>query len=137
MKSYFVDTWFWIALVNPKDEYHADAEGLSDELGDTATLVTSEMVFGELLAFFSREGEFLRKAAFELVSELKELPNVTVVPQTHEQFEIALARYGKFADKAWSLTDCASMVLMTEQKIFTAITRDNHFRQAGFTIRSA
>jgi hypothetical protein len=35
-------------------------------------------------------------------------------------------------DKAWSLTDCISFVVMREHEITDALTGDRHFTQAGF-----
>ena len=35
-------------------------------------------------------------------------------------------------DKDWSLTDCASFVVMEERQIRGALTPDEHFIQAGF-----
>ena len=35
-------------------------------------------------------------------------------------------------DKAWSLVDCTSFVLMKQLKIQEALTTDQHFEQAGF-----
>ena len=57
---------------------------------------------------------------------------MTVVPQTADQFEGALARYQLRADKGWSLTDCASLLIMEAEGIEAALTHDNHFVQAGF-----
>jgi predicted nucleic acid-binding protein len=37
------------------------------------------------------------------------------------------------ADKSWSLTDCASFLIMEAMGIREALTYDNHFLQAGFT----
>jgi uncharacterized protein len=36
------------------------------------------------------------------------------------------------ADKAWSLVDCSSFVIMQQEKITDALTNDHHFEQAGF-----
>jgi hypothetical protein len=57
---------------------------------------------------------------------------ITVVPQTAEQFAGALELYKKADDKEWSLTDCASFLIMEERGIRSALTRDRHFAQAGF-----
>ena len=38
----------------------------------------------------------------------------------------------KRPDKAWSLTDCISFVVMDEQGLREALTGDRHFAQAGF-----
>jgi predicted nucleic acid-binding protein len=133
---YFIDTWFWIAFIDKKSGDHAAADRISREIGDDK-LVTSEMVFAELLAFFSNEGAYLRNAAVQLVEELrKQSDSVTIVPQTPDQFEHAFQRYKQYQDKEWSLTDCASMIVMDTNKITTAITKDHHFEQARFAIRN-
>jgi predicted nucleic acid-binding protein len=51
-------------------------------------------------------------------------------------FERAFAVYAKFADKEWSLVDCASFEMMRDEKLKDALTNDGHFTQAGFVIRN-
>ena len=46
--------------------------------------------------------------------------------------ERALKLYAERADKAWGLVDCASFIVMSEQRISEAFTTDRHFEQAGF-----
>jgi len=41
-------------------------------------------------------------------------------------------RYESRWDKAWSLTDCLSFVVMEEDAIEEAPTGDAHYTQAGF-----
>ncbi|MGB8982653.1 MAG: PIN domain-containing protein [Anaerolineales bacterium] len=139
MPTYFVDTWFWIALIDKKSDEHEQAESISREIGNENTLLlTSEMVFTELLAYFSKKEQCLREAASELVQELFQRDaQITIVHQTHDQFERALGRYRKFKDKQWSLTDCASMLIMDAHSITTAITNDHHFTQAGYNIKNS
>jgi predicted nucleic acid-binding protein len=41
--------------------------------------------------------------------------------------------YESRPDKAWSLTDCISFVVMNQHGLTEALTGDHHFEQAGFT----
>jgi hypothetical protein len=40
--------------------------------------------------------------------------------------------FHQHADKKWTLTDCASPVIMRERKVKNALTGDRHFEQSGF-----
>ena len=40
--------------------------------------------------------------------------------------------YRNRPDKAWSLTDCISFLVMQQGGLTDALTADEHFRQAGF-----
>ena len=40
--------------------------------------------------------------------------------------------YGERYDKAWSLTDCVSIVVVHERGLGEVLTNDKHFQQAGF-----
>ena len=54
------------------------------------------------------------------------------MPQTSAQFDAAVDRYASRLDKNWSLTDCASFILMEEMDITEALAHDRDFEQAGF-----
>jgi predicted nucleic acid-binding protein len=130
--EYFADTWFWIALINMKDQHHERAMQLLPKIAD-ARLITSEMVLTELLNMYAGKGQFWRAKVLEYVEKLKERPDILIFEQTHEQFVKALNRYSCYLDKEWGLTDCASFLLMEERSIQSALTDDRHFEQAGFT----
>jgi uncharacterized protein len=49
-----------------------------------------------------------------------------------ELYQQGLALYDNRPDKAWSLTDCISFVVMERQGLREALTGDRHFQQAGF-----
>lgn len=134
MPKYFADTWFWIGLINRRDQAHADAESVSDAITEDDQIFTSQMVFVELLGHFASFGEHFRTAAKELIDELSSQPSVTITQQTPAQFVDAAQKYYQHRDKKWSLTDCSSMLLMQQYQIATAITNDHHFEQAGYTI---
>lgn len=129
MKTVFADTGYWAALLNPKDQPHAKAGEVSSALGKFRIL-TTEMVLDELLAALSKVP--LRLYAIRGVEAIRSNPNVEVVPQTSLQFESAFDNYRSISDKEWSLTDCASFVLMRERGLTEALAHDHHFEQAGF-----
>jgi predicted nucleic acid-binding protein len=96
-----------------------------------AELYTSQMVLVEVLTTFCKN-EFLKKAAIEMIGTIAD--EIDVVDQTPELFDAAVVLYQNFGDKKWSLTDCASKVIMDELAIWEAATTDHHFIQMKRTI---
>ena len=90
------------------------------------------MVLVEFLNFMGRAGEHKRKLASLMVERLEVSPNVEIVPQTDAQFRAAVERYAARSDQRWSLTDCASFLVMEERDISEALAYDQDFEQAGF-----
>ena len=131
MKRIFADTCYWIAILNPKDDLHIKAIQVSKDLNPFMS-ITSEMVLTELLNSFASQGENLRKTAAKTVEGLQSSSNCDIIPQTSILFREALRRYKNRPDKFWSLTDCASFLIMEERKLTHALTYDDHFSQAGF-----
>ena len=62
MRRVFADTYYWIALLNDKDQGHAAAQAISQSLGQ-ATIITTQEVLGEVLTHFSGYGRFMRQSA--------------------------------------------------------------------------
>ena len=92
------------------------------------------MVLAEVLNMFGRRGAPLREAAVKAVEVIMRNPQVEVVPQTCRLFRDALALYSERSDKDWSLTDCASFLIMDRRKIAEALTHDRHFEQRGYRV---
>jgi len=133
MKLVFVDSFYWIARLDPGQHWHGKAREIQPRLMGVRLLTTYE-VLSEVLAFYSRKGPILRRAAAEWIESVLSDPNITVVPQTKELFVAGFRLYKERLDKDWSLTDCISMVVMQRNGISDALTHDHHFIQAGFTI---
>jgi predicted nucleic acid-binding protein len=131
MKAIFADTSYWLALLSTQDALHRKAVGMSGQLAGTK-VVTSEMVFVELLNSLSSGNPRERRAVVNAVQGFRGSASVIVVPQTPEQFAVAFERYKRSADKNWSLTDCASFQIMETERITAALTHDHHFVQVGF-----
>lgn len=91
MSLVFADTGYWVAVLDPKDELHEPALKLSHNLGKVR-IVTTEMVFAELLGLLGRTTE-LRNVVARAVDAIFADPNTEVVPQTSLQFRAAFDRY--------------------------------------------
>jgi len=131
MRKIFADTGYWIALLNPDDALHQKARNLTISLKNVP-IVSSEMVFTELLNAFSGSGSFYRRKAVNFINYSFNSPEIEVVSQTNELFKNALELYNNRPDQAWSHTDCTSFQIMQQQNILEALAYDKHFEQAGF-----
>jgi predicted nucleic acid-binding protein len=105
LKRVFVDTGFWIALLNEGDELHKQALVLAKDF-QNVQWITTHMVLTELLNYLGSKGKNVRRAAAALVQGLQKTSKVVVVRQTSTQFDNAFNLYSQRPDKAWSLTDC-------------------------------
>ncbi len=107
----FADAFYWVALLNPGDAFHARVVAFSRALG-TARLVTTDEVLTEVLNWFAGSGPYWRGKAATLIQDLRSDPDVDVLPQTRADFDAALALYEARPDKGYSLTDCRSMLAL-------------------------
>jgi len=131
MRRIFLDTSYLQALADERDDLHDKALPVSESNG-VYLGVTTEMVLTELPNAFSNRGEYLGQVAIDIVEALRADPNIEIIPQTAEQFEKAMKFYQQRLDKSYSLTDCASMIAMKEQRLWEIMTYDRHFTQEGF-----
>ncbi|HEV7920430.1 MAG TPA: PIN domain-containing protein [Thermoanaerobaculia bacterium] len=129
-QTYFLDTWFFIALFDRRDTHHAAVRRL-EARHRRDRLVTHDGVLTEFLNYFCEDGPMARREASRLIRRIA--LDVTVVASSHELFLRALALYDARPDKEYSLTDCMSMVVMRDRGIDHILTNDHHFRQEGFT----
>ena len=132
MTVVFADAGYWIALLHTSDRLHVRARSVAAGLG-AATIVTTQMVLVEVLDHFAGTGERRQSLAVQMVRDLEARPDVEIVPQTDAQFRAAAERYAARPDQRWSLTDCASFLVMEERNIIEALAYDRDFEQAGFT----
>lgn len=126
--SVFVDTFFWLALVNPNDAWHDRAVRWAEEVD--RRLITTEVVLLEVAdALCARRH---RQWAVDLVSAIRDGEEATTVAVDTRLFTRGFDLYREREDKNWSLTDCISFVVMSEREIREALTGDVNFTQAGF-----
>ena len=128
----FADAGYWIALFNPRDRLHDAALAIAAN-PDFDHIVTTQMVLAEALNLVGSIGPDHRQRAANLATALAESADVDIVPQTPSQFEAARELFQARTDQSWSLTDCASFLVMQERGITVALAHDRDFEQAGFT----
>jgi uncharacterized protein len=115
MKQLFADAFYWIASINPGDNWHDRAIALTATL-DQVQVVTTDEVLTEVLTFFAGRGTQMRRRAVQLVKSLLNNPRVLVLPQTHNSFLVGVELYEGRPDKQYSLPDCISMhTLMSDR----------------------
>jgi uncharacterized protein len=133
MRTVFGDSVYWIALANPRDQWHDVARQVSRDLGPCCVTTTEEVLI-EFLNHFGEHGTDARNVVTRMVRKLLANPNVTVLPQTRNSFLAGLDLYERRSDKGYSLTDCVSIVQMWEHRLAEILTSDHHFRQEGFSL---
>lgn len=133
MKLIFADTFYWLALVNPRDDWHQEAVIITSSLKNVK-IVTTDEILAEVLNFLSTYGTQMRRRTVRLIKDIMANPNIQVIEQTRESFLQGLNLYENRVDKEYSLTDCVSMQVMKQLGITEVLTHDKHFTQEGFII---
>lgn len=130
MKPVFADTVYFLALLNPADQFHRQARALSQQL--PGPLLTTEFILTEVGDGLSRPENRPRFARLHQL--LRAQADVEIVPASSELFRKGCELHAQRPDKEWSLTDCTSFVMMKERGIEDVLTSDHHFEQAGFRV---
>jgi len=125
-----IDTAYIIALINRRDKYHAQAQQLARQLAGQSLLITDSI----LLEVGNALARHFRQEAVEIIEQFLNAPEVEIVYTTPALFAAAFARYKKYTDKEWGLVDCISFEIMEARGIQQALTPDQHFVQARFTV---
>lgn len=133
MRKVFADSAYWIALINPKDQWRRRALEVSRELGEFSIITTDEILI-ETLNYFAESGEYFRGIVTREIEKILLNQNVELAEATHENFLEGFEFYRNRLDKGYSLTDCISMNAMHEHNISDVLTHDHHFEQEGFRL---
>jgi predicted nucleic acid-binding protein len=128
VKALFADSFYFLALLRLEDSAHARAIAASQNR--TERLITKAWILTEVADALAAPA--MREGFPRLLAALLADPACTIVPPTQDLFDAGVELYVRRPDKAWSLTDCNSFVVMLEHGMNEALTGDRHFEQAGF-----
>lgn len=130
MKSIFVDTGAWYALIDKKDPDHSAAVGFVR--ANTLPLITTNFIFDETVTLLRKRlgwdiakefGQKLKNSGFVRISSIKD-----------EDEERAWEVFLKYKDKDFSYTDCTSFSFMQRLQTDTAFSFDAHFKTMRFSM---
>ena len=130
-RDVFVDTSGFYALLVRGDDHHQQASRFLDEARRRQDrFTTTDYVLDETAT--------LLKARHHghLVPLLLDTVFSSAVCTVHwtdsERFQATADFFLKHADQGWSFTDCLSFVVMGNLRLTESLTKDVHFREAGF-----
>lgn len=133
MKVIYADTFYWIALLNPRDSWHLIALNYARKYPRVRLIITDGII-DEILNYFATRGIVMRQKALALCLKMLQEPIIQIIPYTTELRQAGFHLFGQRPDKGYSLTDCISMIVMKQMQITEVLTHDKHFTQEGFKI---
>lgn len=127
----FVDTSGFYTLLCDGDEMHGRGMDIVAGAAESGRrFVTSDYVLDETATLLKTRGHGrLTDDFFDRVFASQALRVEWMDP---DRFDETRRFFLKHEDKDWSFTDCFSFWLMRLLRINDALTKDEHFRQAGF-----
>lgn len=128
MSAVFADSFYFIARLNPADQWHLQA--VEYRIARGCKLLTTSWVLlevGDAMAIPPNRDLFV-----PFFRGLRERKDVEIVPASDGTLNDAFNLFASRPDKEWPLTDCISFVVMREQGLTDALRGDRHFEQAGF-----
>lgn len=132
-QTVFVGTSAWLALINEADADHSKAKAIRNKLiHSKKSFFITRYVVVEIANFLCKAR--WRSHAVKLINSIQATEFIEIIEVDKSIFNEAWDMYSTRTDKEWSLTDCASFVVMKRYGIKDAFTNDHHFEQAGFNI---
>jgi len=128
----FVDTSGFYALLVKEDTAHDKAADHVRNAAGKSRFLTTDYVLDETATLLkARRHVDVIKPFFAIVLNSMACRVTWMHP---DLFSTAHAYFLKHSDQDYSFTDCVSFLVMREQRVKVALTKDAHFRQAGFEV---
>lgn len=133
MSSLFVDTSGWASLFVANQPYYPQAEQyFCLAFQEQKRIYTTNYIIAELVALVNSPLRVSRSRIFEIIDAIKTATYIEIVHIDDVTDTLAWTLCKSRIDKAWSLVDCTSFIVMQQMEIQEAVTTDQHFEQAGF-----
>lgn len=135
----FVDSGAWIAVLNPKDRHHEEANATFAGLQRNMTLVTTDYVIDETATRLRYDTNHALAVKFlDAIEGFERSGDLTVMAITAEVFQEAKAlfRQRNSPRLRLSFTDCTSFVVCwSDVRITKAFAFDEDFPKMGIPLQ--
>jgi predicted nucleic acid-binding protein len=127
----FIDSSGFYALLAKRDSMHQKAiDILQQAAQEKISFITTDYIIDETATLLqARKLSHILSAFFDTVFESSAC---TIAWMDQDRFLQTKSFFLKHKDQSWSFTDCFSFILMKELNLKQALTKDNHFTEAGF-----
>jgi len=127
----FIDTSGFYALLVKRDSSHKKATDILKNAAKEKTLfITTDYILDETATLLLARG--LHHVLSELFDTVFRSSACNIEWMDQDRFIKTRTFFLKYIDKSWSFTDCFSFIVMKELHLTEAITKDEHYRHAGF-----
>ncbi|MFO7890414.1 MAG: PIN domain-containing protein [bacterium] len=130
-KNIFIDTSGYYALLINQDNAHRKAVDILHEAAEEKIqFITSDYILDEIATLLQFRGvghllpEFFKRVFNSQACRIEWMDE--------ELFQQTKLFFFKNSDHKYSFTDCFSFILMQRNGLEKALTKDHHFREAGF-----
>ena len=135
MKNIFLDTSGMGHLFVQDQIFHESAFRLYfQRISHGAKVILTNHIITEFVALSASRLNLSRPGLIKIVNDLYRSRFVEQVFIDKMLYERAWQLLCNRPDKAWSLVDCCSFIVMQDRGISDALTTDHHFTQAGFNV---
>ncbi len=124
----FLDTSGLMCLFDRRDTRHANAIRHYDA---AHRRLSHNYVLAEFVALAVARGTH-RLEALRFIEAISNSPEIEVVWIDRDLHDRSTRLLKERQERAWSLCDAVSFVLMSEKGLLEALTTDHNFEQAGF-----
>ena len=133
MNEVFADTSGWASsFIKSEHDYAKASELMRGWQQQNRRVVTTNYVLSELVVLFTRF-RLDRERVLDYIKSIRSNPLFEVVHIDKALDAEVWRLLENRLDKAWSLVDAVSFIVMKNRGITEALTTDHHFEQAGFT----
>ena len=129
MAPVIADTSGLYALVDRKDPHHLQAATFLKTHAAAGSLLLCNHVFDETMTLV--KARLGMPVALQLGLRHSRFVDMVIFSEADEQETWRV--FSSYADKNWSYTDCACLMLAKSRNIQQAFTFDHHFTQMGLT----